>query len=180
MQLDPASVYLHEAHGETVGVAPDDNACDIYDGSPMPEIELHRVDDAVARALLAGDDPGLPLGEGFPHADTFDGLRMRTPDARMFLVVAHDVVIGDCGTHGWVDSGGAVEIGYGLGEPWRGAGYGTAAVRALVQELRSETEVRELTAGVEIANEPSWRLLERLGFTVRDATETARKYALEL
>ena len=31
---------------------------------------------AAARALLAGEDPGLPLAEGYPHADTFDALRM--------------------------------------------------------------------------------------------------------
>ena len=29
-----------------------------------------------ARALLAGEDPGLPLAEGYPHADSLDALRM--------------------------------------------------------------------------------------------------------
>ena len=146
----------------------------------MPTVELLRVDDALASALLAGEDPGVPLAEGFPHADTFDGLRMRTADARMFLALADGVAIGDCGTHGWVDANGSVEIGYGLAEPWRGRGYGTATVRALVERLRSDPDVRTLTASVEIANEPSWRLLETLGFTAQSETETTRRYVLEL
>lgn len=144
----------------------------------MPTVELLRVDDAIASALLAGEDPGMPLAEGFPHADTFDGLRMRTADARMFLALADGAAIGDCGTHGWVDANGSVEVGYGLAEPWRGRGYGIATVRALVHALRTEPDVRELTAGVEIANEPSWRLLDRLGFTACDETETTRTYVL--
>ena len=39
-----------------------------------PEIR-HRAC-AAASALLEGRDCGLPLADGYPHADTLDGLRM--------------------------------------------------------------------------------------------------------
>jgi len=124
-----------------------------------------------ARALVEGRDVGLPLAVGYPHADTLDGLRMHVEhggpdDGGWFVTLAQDGrVIGDCGTHGWVDDTGRVEIGYGLAAPFRGRGFGTEAVRAMVGWLCAQPEVRELTASVELGNDASRRLLARLGFT---------------
>jgi RimJ/RimL family protein N-acetyltransferase len=128
----------------------------------------------VARALLAGEDPGLPLASGYPHADTVDGLSIvmshATSDVDLggwFVTRAEDGrVIGDCGTKGWVDDQGRVEIGYGLAASFRGQGYGTEAVRAMVEWLRAQSDVRAVTAQVEVGNIASRRLLERLGFTL--------------
>jgi len=130
---------------------------------------------AAAVALLEGRDCGLPLAAGYPHDDTFDGLRMAVehggPDwseqAGWFVTLAQDSrVIGDCGTHGWVDDDGRVEIGYGLAAPWRGRGFGTEAVTALVDWVAAQPGVRVVEASVEVGNETSRRLLERLGFTL--------------
>jgi RimJ/RimL family protein N-acetyltransferase len=125
-----------------------------------------------ARALLAGEDPGLPLGSGYPHADTIDGLSIVVSHANSdtdlggwFITRAEDGrVIGDCGTKGWVDDEGRVEIGYGLAAPFRQQGYGTEAVRAMVDWLRAQSDVRAVIAEVEVGNTASRRLLERLGF----------------
>lgn len=125
---------------------------------------------AAAAALLDGRDCGLPLAEGYPHADTFDVLRMYVEhggpqDGGWFVTLVEDGrVIGDCGTHGWVDEAGRVEIGYGLAAPFRGRGYGTETVGALVGWVSAQPAVRTVTASVEVGNEPSRRLLERLGF----------------
>jgi RimJ/RimL family protein N-acetyltransferase len=132
---------------------------------------------AAARALLEGADPGLPLGEGYPHADTLDALRMYVehggPDdggpfsGGWFVTLTEDGrVIGDCGTFGPPDEDGRVEIGYGLAAPFRGRGLGTEAVRALVDWLGRQPEVRTVTASVEVGNEPSRRLLATLGFAL--------------
>ena len=132
---------------------------------------------AAARALLAGEDPGLQLAEGYPHADTFDALRMVVEhggpdDGGWFVTLAEDGrVVGDCGTHGPADSDGRLEIGYGLAAPSRGRGLGTEAVRAMADWLAGQPGVRVLTADVEVGNEPSRRLLERLGFTVTGTHE---------
>jgi RimJ/RimL family protein N-acetyltransferase len=138
---------------------------------------------AAAVALLEGRDCGLPLAEGYPHADTLDGLRMYvehggSDDGGWFVTLAEDGrVVGDCGTLGWVDEHGRVEIGYGLAAPFRGRGLGTEAVRALADWVDAQPGVRVLTASVEVGNEPSRRLLERLGFVL--VGEADRHWQLE-
>jgi [ribosomal protein S5]-alanine N-acetyltransferase len=127
---------------------------------------------AAARALLAGEDPGLPLAEGYPHADTFDALRgfvehgAGDDDGGWWITLAAGPVIGDCGTLGWTDDAGSVEIGYGLAAPSRRAGYGTEAVRALADWVATQPGVNAVTAEVEVGNVASRRLLERLGFAL--------------
>jgi len=153
-----------------------------------PEIRTERLvlvpqTRAAARALLDGRDGGLPLAEGYPHADTLDGLRMYVEhggpdDGGWFVTLVDDGrVVGDCGTLGWVDDAGRVEIGYGLAAPYRGRGLGTETVRALAGWVSAQAGVRTLTASVEIGNEPSRRLLERLGFVL--AGEADRHWQLE-
>ena len=141
---------------------------------------------AAARALLAGEDPGLPLTAGYPHADSLDALRMQVEhggpdDGGWFVTLASDGrVVGDCGTFGPADDDGRVEIGYGLAAPSRGQGIGTEAVRALVDWLVGQPGVRVVTASVEVGNDPSRRLLERLGFTLTDGPAgTDRHWHLE-
>jgi len=130
-----------------------------------------------ARALLEGRDPGLDLAPGYPHADTADGLRMWVehggPDwsegGGWFVTLADDGrVVGDCGTAGPPDDEGRQEIGYGLAAPFRGQGLGTEAVRVMADWLAGLPEVRALTADVEVGNDASRRLLERLGFRLVD------------
>ena len=125
-----------------------------------------------ARALLAGEDCGLPLAEGYPHADTFDALRMFVEhggpdDGGWFVVLSDDGgdrVVGDLGTFGPPDDDGLVEIGYGLAAPYRGRGLGTEAVGTFVDWLVTAPGVRVVVARVEVGNEASRRLLARIGF----------------
>jgi [ribosomal protein S5]-alanine N-acetyltransferase len=134
---------------------------------------------AAVRALVEGREPGLPLAEGYPHTDTLDGMRLAavhaTDDAALggwFVVrLADGAVIGDLGTKGVVDERGRVEIGYGLSASFRGQGYGGEAVAALVSWLGTQPGVRAVTAEVEVGNEASRRLLERLGFAIEGTSE---------
>ncbi|HEX8853038.1 MAG TPA: GNAT family protein [Pyrinomonadaceae bacterium] len=59
---------------------------------------------------------------------------------------------------------GYVEIGYMLAETHQGRGLGTRSVRLLIEKLFRETDLHRIFATVSIENEPSCRLLERLGF----------------
>ncbi|MEP6760664.1 MAG: GNAT family protein [Sporichthyaceae bacterium] len=134
---------------------------------------------AAVRALVEGREPGMPLAEGYPHADSLDGMRIAAAhadeDADMggwFIVrVADGAVIGDLGTKGGVDERGRVEIGYGLSSNFRRQGYGGEAVGALVAWLGTQPGVRAVTAEVEVGNDASRRLLERLGFVVEDTAD---------
>jgi ribosomal-protein-alanine N-acetyltransferase len=72
---------------------------------------------------------------------------------------------------GWVslrlgDHGSSTaELGYSLLSSARGYGYATEAVRLLCDEAFSSTSLRRLEAACVLENEPSRRLLARLGFT---------------
>jgi RimJ/RimL family protein N-acetyltransferase len=56
------------------------------------------------------------------------------------------------------------EIGYALGRPAWGQGYGQEAVRALVGHAFGALDLNRLEADVDPRNQASARLLERLGF----------------
>ena len=77
----------------------------------------------------------------------------------------HDgVVIGDCGWFG-PPTEGEIEIGYGLAVSARGQGLGTQAVALLLTWAQGKGAV-SVRAEVLPGNEPSLRLLVRLGFQV--------------
>lgn len=147
-----------------------------------PRVSLVPVPHALAVAVTAGEDPapslaalGLVAGPGWPHPDTADAVRPAAehgaPDdaPAVWLVVEDDVVVGDCGLAGPPDDRGSQEIGYGLAVPARGRGLGTEAVAVLCAWLESQPDVHRLVAEVEVGNEPSQRLLARLGFTPEPA-----------
>lgn len=151
-----------------------------------PRLVLTPIALETAAALVDGRESGLRHGRGWPHEDTLSGLRMDLaggrPEATGWFVSLRDTgeVIGDCGWRGGPDAAGSAEIGYGLAAPYRGAGYGTEAVGALVGWAVRQPGVRQLTAEVLEHNTPSRRLLERLGFTALAPAPPYVRYALEL
>jgi RimJ/RimL family protein N-acetyltransferase len=141
-------------------------------------LELRPLTIAEAAAIVAGDLSSLRAGEGWPHADTLDGLRggLRHGEPG-WLVLLDGVAIGECGTHGPPDPGGSVEIGYGLAAPFRGRGHGTEVVRQLTALLLGRPDVRRLTARVLLDNVPSQRVLEKNGFVREAAVDGHALYA---
>jgi len=143
---------------------------------------LEPVAPEVAEAVVAGDLSGLRVGEGWPHADTVDGLGMavRHGHAAGWFVTLGGEIIGDCGTHGPPDEGGDVEIGYGLAAPYRGRGYGNELVVAASRWLLGRPGVRRVVAREVLAgNVPSRRALVRAGFALEREERGLVWYALE-
>jgi len=144
------------------------------------------------RAVLAGGDPGVRLGAGYPHAETVDRLRLLTEHAPVdspaddrlvgwFVILAEEgVVIGDCGAKTEPDEQGRVEVGYGLSASYRRHGYGSEAVAALVSWLGTQPGVRAVTAEVDVGNVASRRLLERLGFDLESTSGNTWALVLRL
>jgi RimJ/RimL family protein N-acetyltransferase len=142
-------------------------------------LELRPISPETAAAIVNGDLSSLPVGEGWPHEDTKDGLGGVAHGADAWLVTLDGVVIGDCGTHGPVDESGDIELGYGLAAPFRGRGLGNEVAIGLSQYLRGLPGVRRVVANEVLAdNVPSRRALERAGFTCVRETEDLSWYAL--
>jgi ribosomal-protein-alanine N-acetyltransferase len=139
---------------------------------------LQPVAPALGEALLAGDLSGVAAGEGWPHADTADGLRAALrAGAPFWLVTLDGVAVGDCGTVGLPDAAGDVEIGYGLAAPYRGRGFGSELVEQLAAWLLEQPHVARVTAEVLHDNIPSRRALERAGFAIDRSGEEYVRYA---
>lgn len=88
------------------------------------------------------------------------------------------VRIGD----GWAQSevadgakGVEAELGWVLSPAFTGHGYATEAIRAVIDVCFGPLGLRRVHAGCFAANEPSWRLMERLGM---QREEFSRKTAL--
>ena len=131
-------------------------------------MELVPASRDVALAVLEGRDPGVAHARDWPHADTLDALRPLAEHPEdtgpgTFLVVVGGVVVGDCGWFGPPDELGEVEIGYGLAPSARGRGLGLQAVSLLLEWVEAQG-ARRVRAEVQPGNEPSLRLLARLGF----------------
>lgn len=154
-----------------------------------PRLMLEPIRLATARALLDGSPVAdLVAGPGWPQPDTLNGLRMdvATADAvadgaertGWFVVLRQTgQVIGDCGWYGGPDEQGDAELGYGLAAPFRGQGYGTELVRALVGWCAGQPGVRRIVAEVLPGNTPSRRVLAAAGFTEIVASGDHLRYA---
>jgi ribosomal-protein-alanine N-acetyltransferase len=73
-------------------------------------------------------------------------------------------VIGDAGFLGAPGADGTVEIGYSIVPAWRGCGYATEAVVALVEWALAQPRVEAVVAECDSDNVPSIRILEHAGF----------------
>jgi ribosomal-protein-alanine N-acetyltransferase len=82
---------------------------------------------------------------------------------RWFIEHDRDVV-GNVTLKNISHSMGYAEIGYGVAEKHHRRGIATAAVRLMVEKVFSETRLRKLVAFVHDKNQPSRRVLEKLGF----------------
>ncbi|MDQ2800514.1 MAG: GNAT family N-acetyltransferase [Armatimonadota bacterium] len=75
-----------------------------------------------------------------------------------------DGVIGSCGLSRWDEANGQAEIGYELSPDWQGRGLMREALAAVLAFGFSEMQLEKIEANVVPENEPSLRLLRRLGF----------------
>jgi RimJ/RimL family protein N-acetyltransferase len=73
-------------------------------------------------------------------------------------------LVGGIGLHNLNDDHASAEIGYWLGRPYRGQGYGSEAARALVKVAFWRLGLHRVEAAVFPGNNASVRLLRGLGF----------------
>ena len=141
-------------------------------------VRLDPIGPRQARAMLAGrPEPDLPWAEGFPLPSVrgalerivvaeSSGVVLQPFFAYVIVRRSDGLAVGDAGFHG-PPRGGEVEIGYALVPSARGNGLAAEATGLLVAWARAQPGVLRVAARVDPSNEPSRRLLEKLGF-VRD------------
>ncbi|MFJ6756244.1 GNAT family N-acetyltransferase [Streptomyces sp. NPDC091273] len=106
--------------------------------------------------------PGSKFAAGGFGRRTAD--QMRHGFGMYQLVRASDgLVIGEMGFHA-PPSGGVVEVGFGLAESCRGAGYATEALTELVRWAFSQAGVDQVVGRTMADNTPSQGVLTRTGF----------------
>jgi len=150
----------------------------------MPQIETKRLIQrpwtlGALDALAAGRERlaalwGVRVPESFPQAGYAGILPMirgriaSDPDAAQWGGVlvhrADRVVIGAAGFEAPPPSPGVVEIGYDVVAAYRGRGYATEIVRAMVDWALARADVDAVAARCDPANVGSVRVLEKAGF----------------
>lgn len=144
---------------------------------------LDRITPSIARRILDRQErPGDDWHPDYPFADERDplaALASSTPTDSPFTMYAirrpaDRMAVGGFGFFGPPDASGAVEFGYGLIEPARGAGLATAAVTLALAHARSWGATRAI-ADTTTDNLASRRVLEKAGLR-----ETGRRGSLAL
>ncbi|WP_417509769.1 GNAT family N-acetyltransferase [Microbacterium sp.] len=128
------------------------------------------------------------LGNAPQTRETFDELYLEPDRLASTLIITRiedGLVIGDLMLRvgdGWAQrevieqaKGTEAELGWALAPEHAGNGYATEAVRAVVDVCFGPLALRRVHAGCFADNEPSWRLMERLGMR---REEFSRKTAL--
>jgi RimJ/RimL family protein N-acetyltransferase len=124
---------------------------------------------------------GLKVSEDWPNPDFRDALEFVRVDVRRDpgysewtrLVVhsADKMVIGDAGFKSKPDSTGTVEIGYGVVTDYRSRGIAFEASSALIEWAFGTQDVNRVVAECYETNEPSVRVLRKLGMEVTHSEE---------
>ena len=139
-------------------------------------IVLREVTREAAEAILAGERPAnVRVADDYP-TEFSAGMAQAVGTERQFHYFVHrledDVVVGEIGA-AFVDEEGTIEIGYAVVESQQNRGYATAAVEALVANLRDVSEVRRFVAHAPLERPESGRVVERAGFAmVREMDDT--------
>ena len=144
---------------------------------PAGRITLRRLRPADTDALLAYRSlPEVARYQGYEPYDRpaaeqlIDGQQHQPfglPDQWLQLGIAlseSDQLIGDCGIHFLTREPQLIEIGFTLSPAYQRRGYGTEAIRRLVDFLFGQTDTRRIIATTDAENEPARRLLLRVGF----------------
>jgi len=124
-----------------------------------------RFEDAKTFAVLAGDRRVAENTASIPSPCSLDEARQWIADAIVqsaaYVITVSDEMIGACSLEG---RDGIPELGYWIGVPFWGCGYGTEAARGLIGRAFNGLGHRALTASARVSNPVSRHVLEKCGF----------------
>lgn len=141
IELRPLSINALRALGDST--TPEEVAGRVVDGALAPAF-------VAVRALAQ-----LAEGKSSQWCSTFYILRQ-----------SDGMILGGCGFKD-APCDGRIEIGYAVAPSCRNQGVATAAVRALIQLAFASPDVHEVLAQIDVENEASTRLAQKLNFENR-------------
>jgi RimJ/RimL family protein N-acetyltransferase len=130
-----------------------------------------RADDASGIARLANDKviaentARIPYPYTLTHAEAFIAASSTDEGGQAFLAFAN--VEGVCtliGCAGFGMAEGVPELGYWVGEPYRGKGFATELARAMVDHVFETTNAEKINVCCRVTNTASRRVVEKCGF----------------
>jgi len=131
-----------------------------------PAVFLYCSNPAVTRMTLFETHQTLDDARWFVNDYARSRYMAREPDP--FAVVLKDdplrTMIGSLGCHWASQPNGTMELGYSLAEPYWGRGLVAEAARPVVGFVFDEYAVERIQAQVFVGNDPSERVLQKLGF----------------
>jgi len=111
---------------------------------------------------IAENTRRLPHPYSQDHAVDFVRAIANDKPETVFLIEHHHVPIGMAGID-WREPA-TPELGYWLGVEYWGRGFGTEAVRAVIDFIFEAFDVEQLISGARVANPASRNILEKCGF----------------
>jgi RimJ/RimL family protein N-acetyltransferase len=124
-----------------------------------------RVGDTKTFAALAGDRRVAENTASIPSPCSIGEARQWVADAvpqpATYVITIGGEMIGACSLDG---CDGIPDLGYWIGVPFWGLGYGTEATRGLIGRAFNDLGHRALTASARVSNPASRRVLEKCGF----------------
>jgi RimJ/RimL family protein N-acetyltransferase len=139
-------------------------------------IVLRRMTREAAEAILAGERPrDVRVADDYPtefSSGVAEAALGTEPQFGCFFIhrPEDDVVVGDIGA-AFIDDAGTLEIGYAVVESQQRRGYATAAVEALVAEIREAPEARRVVAHTPLDRPESARVVKKAGFAMLRETD---------
>ncbi|HEY2138200.1 MAG TPA: GNAT family N-acetyltransferase [Xanthobacteraceae bacterium] len=128
-----------------------------------------RLGDAKTVTALANDRHIAENTARIPHPyrltdakDWIAGANKNPDDEQYVITLASGTLIGACGLE--MRDGPPPAIGYWLGQAYRGKGYATEAVHALIDHAFDDLEHEALQSSARVTNPASRRVLEKCGF----------------
>lgn len=88
-------------------------------------------------------------------------------------------MVGDLCIVGEPNGDGEIEIGYGTYEEYRGKGYMTEAVGAIIEWAKNETDVLSIVASTHKTNQASSRILEKNSFVISGETDSLYNWKIK-
>ena len=120
-------------------------------------------DESVNRYLFDAE-PMKSIEEADELIEFFRQPEPRAQHRWILVRKADGVPMGTCGFHCWNREQASSDVGYDMQEAYRGQGYMTEAMSAILAFARETMGLRYLMACIYPQNEPSVKLARRLGF----------------